>query len=78
MKLQCCLFLHPWSVPDASPPLVYIYPHFLSRDDDLFFPQNIDPDYYESSRLLASTVLIEPDRLSSTTIYFLLMFMSHC
>ena len=44
--------------------------HFntLCRDDDLFFPQNIDPDYYESSRLLASTVLIEPDRHHAYTL----------
>ncbi len=66
------------STPCRPSPSIYIHPHFLSRDDDLFFPQNIDPDYHESSRLLASTVLIEPDRLSSPTISFLLVFTSHC
>ena len=59
-------YLHPLRVEVScilgpSPP-PHMHCFSLSRDDDLFFPQNIDPDYYESSRLLASTVLIEPDR----------------
>ena len=44
------------------------------RDDDPFFPQNIDPDYHESSRLLASTVLIEPDRQHPSSHFSSLIF----
>ena len=52
----------PPSVAGPFPPSLQRRPLALARDDDPFFPQNIDPDYHESSRLLASTVLIEPDR----------------
>ena len=59
----------PLRPPRFAALLHHAFSNSLSRDDDLFFPQNIDPDYHESSRLLASTVLIEPDRQTCSLIH---------
>jgi hypothetical protein len=58
----------------ASSNLLHHHIQHHCRDDDLFFPQNIDPDYHESSRLLASTVLIEPDRQHTSSHFAFLIF----